>query len=195
MCDPRRSDRENRGGSSRRFSHEEELPPDTAEEQPETPPECPDQVSLEDYDELMEKFQRLAAEFDNYRKRQARDFKRLIARGRRDLITELLTVLDNFDRARAIAQGEHSDKEIVDGIMQTSDQLKKILCREGLEAVIIEEGDLFDPNIHEAMFVEELDKGDSDIVLEVYQKAYRFDDDLIRPAMVKVGKVPGRNGG
>ncbi|PIE51318.1 nucleotide exchange factor GrpE [Candidatus Fermentibacteria bacterium] len=149
----------------------------------------------EEKDELLERYQRLAAEFDNYRKRQARDFNRLIDQGRKKLVSELLVVLDNFDRARTTAQGDHSDKEIVDGIMQTSDQLVSILRKEGLEEIVTEPGDAFDPNLHEAMFAEDLEEGETDIVLEVYQKAYRFGQDLLRPARVKVGRAAARNGG
>ncbi|MCK5784992.1 MAG: nucleotide exchange factor GrpE [Candidatus Sabulitectum sp.] len=145
-------------------------------------------------DELLDKYQRLAAEFDNYRKRQARDFKRLIEQGRRKLVEELLTVLDNFDRARVTCQGDHSDGEVVDGIMQTSEQLQSILKKEGLDSVPTEPGDPFDPNIHEAMVADSIDEGDVDIVLEVFQKGYYFGEDLIRPVRVKVGKVSLRNG-
>lgn len=146
-------------------------------------------------DESIDRFQRLAAEFDNYRKRQARDFKRLIEQGRRKMIEELIPVLENFDRARQTCQGEHSDKEVVDGIMQTSDQLINVLKKEGLSEVETKPGDSFDPNIHEAMAAENIEDGEVDIVLEVYQKGYFFGQDLIRPVRVKVGKVPSGNGG
>jgi molecular chaperone GrpE len=202
MSDPRRPGNggSRRSGKSRRPVAEQEpleeaAPPPEQDLPAEESGVSEEAAALKDYDELMEKFQRLAAEFDNYRKRQARDFNRLIEQGRKKLVEELLTVLDNFDRARATAQGEHSDKEIVDGIMQTSDQLRNILRKEGLEEVSTEPGDHFDPNVHEAMFAEDMEEGDFDVVLEVYQKAYRFGQDLLRPARVKVGRAPGRNGG
>lgn len=203
MSDPRRNEKgDRRSVRSRRIpvKEEEGVPAGNVEPEEEatTVPETQDpgeKAPVSDYDDLMDKFQRLAAEFDNYRKRQARDFNRLIEQGRKKLVTELLTVLDNFDRARATAQGEHSDKEIVDGIMQTSDQLKSILRKEGLEEVATEPGDAFDPNVHEAVFAEDLEDGECDVILEVYQKGYRFGQDLLRPARVKVGRVSGRNGG
>ncbi len=152
-------------------------------------------VSLEkERDDLLDKFQRLAAEFDNYRKRQARDFNRLIDQGRKKLVEELLTVLDNFDRAKVTCEGDHSDKEIVDGILQTYEQLQRVLKKEGLEEIPIEPGDPFDPNIHEAMVAESIDEGETDIVLEVFQKGYYFGQNLLRPARVKVGKVSPRDG-
>ena len=201
MGDPRRNkktDKDGRRGTQPR--------PDEIElgEEPETPipaVEIVEEVPVEqveslekERDELLDKYQRLAAEFDNYRKRQARDFKRLIEQGRRKLVEELLTVLDNFDRARVTCQGDHSDGEVVDGIMQTSEQLQSILKKEGLDTVPTEPGDPFDPNIHEAMVAESIDDGDVDIVLEVFQRGYYFGEDLIRPVRVKVGKVSPRNG-
>ncbi len=203
MRDPRRNRKADRRGgrgenTRRPGTEEEEITQDPPTENTEEADEGTPPVEGEgpsEKDEILDRYQRLAAEFDNYRKRQARDFNRLIDQGRRNLVKELLTVLDNFDRARTTAQGEHSDKEIVDGIMQTSEQLKSILKKEGLEEVTTEPGDPFDPNVHEAMFAEDIEDGDLDVVLEVYQKAYRYGQDLIRPAMVKVGRVSGKNGG
>ncbi len=200
MPDPRRkTEKKGRRGSGSRRPHieEEELLESSPEasEDPEIDVEAPEELNPDERDELLDRYQRLAAEFDNYRKRQARDFNRLIDQGRKKLVSELLTVLDNFDRARETAQGEHSDKEIVDGILQTYQQLKGILKREGLEELPSVPGDQFDPNIHEAMFAEDIEEGDFDVVLEVYQKAYRFGQDLLRPARVKVGRAPARNGG
>ncbi len=198
MSDPRRKkDKENRG---RRGT----MPRDAAIEEEASGPLVSgedeevtvDQVEVleKERDELLDRYQRLAAEFDNYRKRQARDFNRLIEQGRKKLIEELLTVVDNFDRARVTCQGDHSDKEVVDGIMQTSEQLQSVLRKEGLEVVPTEPGDHFDPNIHEAMVAESIEGGDVDIVLEVFQKGYTFGQDLLRPVRVKVGKVSLGNG-
>jgi len=197
MPDPRRKTEKKgrRGSGSRRPHIEEELLESSPEASEDPEIEAPEELNPDERDELLDRYQRLAAEFDNYRKRQARDFNRLIDQGRKKLVSELLTVLDNFDRARETAQGEHSDKEIVDGILQTYQQLKGILKREGLEELPSVPGDQFDPNIHEAMFAEDIEEGDFDVVLEVYQKAYRFGQDLLRPARVKVGRAPARNGG
>ena len=198
MSDPRRKKgKENRGrrGTIPRVSETEEEngSPVVSIEEEEV---SVDQVEVleKERDELLDRYQRLAAEFDNYRKRQARDFNRLIEQGRKKLIVELLTVVDNFDRARATCQGDHSDKEVVDGIMQTSEQLQSVLRKEGLEVIPTEPGDPFDPNIHEAMVAESVEGGDVDIVLEIFQKGYTFGQDLLRPARVKVGKVSHGNG-
>ena len=145
----------------------------------------PDPVKLQ----LQDKLLRLQAEFDNYRKRQARDFRKLCSQGKKELIEELLAVLDNYHRAeQLVTEGGHSVEEIADGLMKTSQQLTGILDLEGLSELDVKENDPFDPNIHEAMIAEEKEGLDQDTVLEVFQKGYLFGDDLLRPARVKVGK-------
>ena len=139
--------------------------------------------------QLQEKLLRLQAEFDNYRKRQARDFRRLCEQGKKDLIQELLAVLDNYHRAeQLVKEGGHSVEEIADGLMKTSEQLVSILKQEGLTELEVAKDDPFDPNIQEAMLAENREGLDQDTVLEVFQKGYRLGQDLLRPARVKVGK-------
>ena len=203
MTDPRRSTLKRRNGTSARTKDpvpESQEEPIGIQEVPETenmaektgtenqdPAERfePDPVKLQ----LQEKLLRLQAEFDNYRKRQARDFRRLCEQGKKDLIQELLAVLDNYHRAeQLVEEGGHSEEEIADGLMKTSEQLVSILKQEGLEELEIADGDAFDPNIHEAMLAENRDGLDQDTVLEVFQKGYTLGQDLLRPARVRVGK-------
>ncbi len=156
-----------------------------AESQEHIPDVEPDPVKLQ----LQEKLLRLQAEFDNYRKRQARDFRRLCAQGKKELITELLAVLDNHQRAEVLVkEGGHSVEEIADGLMKTSEQLKNILKQEGLAELDVNVNDPFDPNIHEAMIAENREGLDQDTVLEVFQNGYCLGQDLLRPARVMVGK-------
>lgn len=179
--DPRRA-----SASSRRPSDTPSHPdePERAQEPSEGASE--DRLSLDDYNALLEDYKRLAAEFDNYRKRQARDFNRLISQGRRQLMTEILSVLDNFDRARETLDGTHPDSEIITGLLQIGSQLESLLQKEGLSVVETSEGDHFDPNIHEAMIAEDSEDHSADAVKQVLQKGYRFGQDLIRPVRVKV---------
>lgn len=180
---------------------EEETP---AEEFSEAAEEAPgelavDEEAREENRRLQEKLMRLQAEFDNYRKRQARDFRRLCSQGKRDLIVELLAVLDNYHRAeKLVEEGGHSVEEIAGGLMKTSEQLISILGQEGLEELGVEPDDPFDPNVHEAMLAEDREGLDRDTVLEVFQKGYRLGNELLRPARVKVGKstvAPEKEGG
>ncbi len=203
MADPRRSMLKRRNGTSARKrdpipeSHDEPIGiqevPETEIMTEETGTESQDPADRFEPDpvrlQLQEKLLRLQAEFDNYRKRQARDFRRLCEQGKKELIQELLAVLDNYHRAeQLVEEGGHSVEEIADGLMKTSEQLVSILKQEGLKEVEIADGDPFDPNIHEAMLAEHRDGLDQDTVLEVFQKGYTLGQDLLRPARVRVGK-------
>lgn len=139
--------------------------------------------------ELTDSLVRLQAEFDNYRKRQAREFRRLSSQGKRELISELLEVLDNFDRAenhRSV--DDQSPKEISEGLFKTVDQMRRILTQFGLSELDVRVNDPFDPNIHEAVLAREVEGLTRDSVLEILQKGYMFDQELLRPAIVSVGK-------
>lgn len=201
MADPRRSSIKKRRGTSTRRKipisvikeeMEKKLKEDENSESlkeienPELPPDSkPDAEKLQ----LQDKLLRLQAEFDNYRKRQARDFRKLCDQGKKELIEELLAVLDNYHRAeQLVKEGGHSVEEIADGLMKTSQQLMDILKQEDLKDLDVKKGDPFDPNIHEAMLAEEKEGLDQDTVLDVFQKGYNLGEDLLRPARVKVGK-------
>ncbi len=203
MADPRRSTLKRRNGTSARIKDpipESQEEPIGIQEVPETE-NMAEKIGTENQDpaerfepdpvrlQLQEKLLRLQAEFDNYRKRQARDFRRLCEQGKKDLIQELLAVLDNYHRAeQLVEEGGHSEEEIADGLMKTSEQLVSILNQEGLKELEIAEGDPFDPNIHEAMLAESRDGLDQDTVLEIFQRGYSLGQDLLRPARVRVGK-------
>jgi len=199
MADPRRSTKKKKSGTSARRiplsrAEEEKSQPDNrdddvkiieAENQKPSPDTEPDPIRLQ----LQDKLLRLQAEFDNYRKRQARDFRKLCDQGKIDLIKELLAVLDNYHRAEnLVKEGGHSVEEITNGLMKTSEQLVEILKQEGLRELDVKKDDPFDPNIHEAMIAENREGLKRDTVLEIFQKGYQIGQDLLRPARVRVGK-------
>lgn len=157
-----------------------EAPPGEAPVSEETP-----QQQLEG---LRDQNLRLQAEFDNYRKRQAREFHRLCSQGRKDLILELLHILDDIDRARLHQMEGAPVEELLAGMMQVAAKLESILGREGLEAMSMEPMCTFDPNLHEAVVAEPVSDSPHDVVLEVLRKGYTLDSELLRPAMVRVGK-------
>jgi molecular chaperone GrpE (heat shock protein) len=76
-------------------------------------------------------------------------------------------------------------------MFQTTGQLTDILRREGLERLKVESGDHFDPNFHEAMIAEEVEDAEHDLVMDVFQDGYMLEQELLRPARVKVGKPAG----
>jgi len=202
MVDPRRASRAGESRSARRRipvrAPEEEAALDEAEgvseilsSDDETGEEiCSDAAeALEDAVKLQERLLRLQAEFDNYRKRQARDFQKLCSQGKRDLIQELLAVLDNYHRAEQLRdEGDHPVKEIAEGLFRTSEQLTDILRQEGLQPLDVKVDDPFDPNFHEAMLAEDREDIDRETILEVFQKGYTLENELLRPARVKVGR-------
>ncbi len=147
--------------------------------------------------ELHDRNLRLQAEFSNFRKRQAREFSHLCNQGRRELLESLLDVLDNFDRAIKHRNDKvHDISEITEGMFRTIIQLKEVMKKEGLEILEVKEEDLFEPEIHEAMYAEEIEGLKEDIVIEILQNGYMLNDELLRPARVRVGKpLQSLNGG
>jgi len=144
---------------------------------------------------LREQNLRLQAEFDNYRKRQARDFHRLCSQGRKDLIVSLLDILDDLDLARDHSASGTPASDTVAGLLQIASKLEALLGREGLEALPLAPLDPFDPTQHEAVFAEDVEGIEQDIVLEILRKGYTIDGELVRAAMVKVGRAGRAVGG
>ncbi len=127
---------------------------------------------------------RTQADFDNFRRRSRQEREELLKFASEGLITELLPVLDNFDRAFAAA--DKTGKDFVSGVQMIYRQLKEVLAKEGLEEIAAE-GEEFDPNKHEAIMQVEAD-ADENIVVEEMRKGYTLKGKVIRPAMVKVAK-------
>lgn len=135
-------------------------------------------------DETIAMAQRLQADFDNYRKRNAAIRADSLEEGTRELIRSLLPVLDNFDRA--LENCENVDPNWVDGIKLVQKQLTDILQKNGLEELPAEGA--FDAALHEAVMQEEAEGAESGTILAVFQKGYKVKDRIIRHSMVKVAK-------
>jgi molecular chaperone GrpE len=135
-------------------------------------------------DEYLDSLQRLKAEFDNYRKRSARDHERLVARASERLVKELLPVLDDLERA-LVAASEHEEAKLEEGVRLVHRALTEVLAREGL--VEIETNGSFDPHVHEALLTQPAE-AETGSVLEVLQKGYRLGDRVLRPARVVVAE-------
>jgi molecular chaperone GrpE len=136
-------------------------------------------------DEHLNDLKRVAAEFENYRKRVLRDQESLVARAHERLVKELLPVLDGLDRALDAA-ARHSggdSQKLEEGVRLVHRELAAALEREGLAE--IETNGAFDPHVHEALLSQPSD-ADEGSVLEVVQKGYRLGDRVLRPARVVV---------
>lgn len=141
-----------------------------------------------DNQELKDKYIRLYAEFDNYKKRTIREKVELMNTAARDTMAALLPVLDDFDRARKIAIDETTVESFTEGVRLVYNKLYRVLSQQGLEAMETD-GEVFDPELHEA-FTEipapsEEMKGR---IVDTIEKGYKLNDKIIRHAKVVVGK-------
>ncbi len=145
------------------------------------------QAKAAERDEYLALAQRAQADFENYRKRMAREVGLSEARGVAKVVKELLPALDNLDRAIAAAEAEETDSEhhLTKGIRLVQQELSAALERVGIES-FSPKGEIFDPNEHEAMAQQPVEGADSGIVVEVYQSGYRLDGAVLRPARVVV---------
>lgn len=135
-------------------------------------------------EQLTEDLKRAHADFVNYKRRAEQERQASVDFGKRDIIINLLPVFDTLDRALAHAPDDLKDHEWAQGIVKTAKQLQSQM--ESLGVVRIDEqGAEFDPEQHEAVSVGD-SKGEQEVVAEVLQAGYKLNDNVIRPAMVKV---------
>jgi molecular chaperone GrpE len=136
-------------------------------------------------DEYLELAQRTKADFENYRRRAAREAAAAQERGVIKLVRELLPAVDNLDRAiAAIGNGSNGD-EVVSGIKLVHDEVIAALGRAGVE-LFSPTGERFDPEHHEAVAQQPADGAEVGTIVEVYQQGCRLGDVVIRPARVVV---------
>jgi molecular chaperone GrpE len=136
-------------------------------------------------DEYLADLQRLAADFDNYRKRTARDQESLAARAAERLVQGLLPVLDDLERALQAAD-EHEEAKLEEGVSLVHRELTDLLRKEGLVEVEID--GVFDPHVHEALLSQPAEGAAQGDVIQVLQKGYRLGDRVLRPARVIVAE-------
>jgi molecular chaperone GrpE len=135
-------------------------------------------------DEYLADVKRVAADFDNYRKRAARDQQSLVARAHERLVKDLLPVLDDLERALEAAE-QHEEAKLEDGVRLVHRELRDTLEKEGL--VEIETDGAFDPHVHEALLSQPSEEDDG-AILQVIQKGYRLGDRVLRPARVVISQ-------
>jgi molecular chaperone GrpE len=184
-----------------RYAAEHPEPPAPAPDTPESPTPTDEAAALEgdiaelrakaaERDEYLALAQRAQADFENYRKRAARDVAAAEGRGTAKLARELLPALDNLALALAAAvsgaETEH-DRKLVEGIRLVENELSAALARVGIEAYS-PEGEPFDPELHEAMAKQPVEGATSGTVAEVYQRGYRQNGVVLRPARVVVAE-------
>jgi molecular chaperone GrpE len=177
---------------------ENDLPtPEAADAVPATlPPPTPEQIEelksrAAKADENWDRLLRTTADFDNFKKRAAREKIESAQYATFSLLQKVLPVLDNFEMALAAAQAtkESKNDSLQSGVVMIQQQLKSVLVETGLEEIDAA-GKPFDPNFHEAVSEQEsADVADGN-VLQQLRKGYKFKDRLLRPATVVVAKKP-----
>lgn len=130
-----------------------------------------------------DKFLRTLAEYDNYRKRSVREKEQAYADSKASVLSEILPVLDNFERAAGNRDASLEDYQ--KGIDMIFKQFQDILTKLGVES-FGEKGDAFDPNLHSAVMHTEEEGEPENAISEVFSKGYKLGDKILRPAVVKV---------
>jgi len=179
-------DRAEEDGAAAEAAPESDAP---AEEQPkaaeaaEAQPKDPLAEAEAERDRYLELAQRAQADFENYRKRTAKDVASAGARAKIGLVRDLLPVVDNLERA--LASAGDTDSALAEGVRLVLSELRGVFAREGVTA-IAPAGDEFDPTVHEAISTRSEDGAKPGVVVEVVEKGYRLGDTVIRPARVVV---------
>lgn len=138
--------------------------------------------------ELRDKYLRLLAEFDNYKKRTMKERLELIRNASAEMLVSLLPILDDFDRAKKVAEAEDSKEVFSDGVQLVYNKLYQTLQSKGLKSMDLE-GVEFNPELHEAISKIPAPKEDmKGKVLDVIEKGYYLNDKIIRHAKVVVGE-------
>jgi molecular chaperone GrpE len=133
-------------------------------------------------EEYLELARRTKADFENFRKRVAADVQAAQARGKAEVAREVIDAVDNLERALEASEGGDG---LAEGVQMVLGNLRETLQRHGIEA-IDPKGEKFDPNQHEALSTMPVEGTEGGTVVEVMQKGYRMDEQLIRPARVVV---------
>lgn len=169
-------------------AEETTLTPEVTEETQETPetPEAPETEQVnpweEKYNAERDAHLRVAAEFDNFRKRTVKEKEASYGNGKADAVAKILPVYDNLERA---LNQETSDAAYKKGVEMTMNELVKILNGLGVE-IFGEVGDAFDPNLHNAVMHIDSEELEENVIAQVFQKGFKIGDKIVRFAMVQV---------
>jgi molecular chaperone GrpE len=159
-------------------------PPAASDAPPADPLEAAKAEAQKNRDQLL----RVAADFDNFKKRSRREMADAVKISREDLLRDLLPVFDNLERASAHAGTATDTKALADGISMVQRQFTDVLGKLGIERIVAT-GQPFDPAVHEAVQHLETDEFAPGVVAAELQAGYRMADRILRPALVVVAKA------
>ena len=143
----------------------------------------------EAYQDAQAHLKRLAADFENFRRRQAQDKEMLIKSAGERVIEQFLEVLDNFERALQVGERATEPQQVLTGVQMIYKQVLDFLSKEGV-SVMNASGQPFDPNKHEAVLQEESDDQPDQTVLDEFRKGYTLHGKVLRHALVKIASNP-----
>ena len=139
----------------------------------------------EEYDKLNQQYLRLAADFDNFRKRQEQERESLLKFGTENALKKMLDVIDNFERGEKAFENVEDCQTVKDSFNLIHKQVLETLQKLGLEEIDAE-GKEFDPNFHDAVMQTPTNEHPEHTVIAVLQKGYKIGDKVLRPALVNV---------
>ncbi len=141
--------------------------------------------SQEKVADLTDRYQRLMAEFENARKRNAKEQSRMYDVGAKEVLVQLLPVVDNFERGIDALSDEEKENAFAQGFIKIYQQMMEVLTGVGVEAMNAK-GTEFNPDFHNAVMHEEDPEMGENLVVEEFQKGYMYKDSVLRHSMVKV---------
>ena len=139
----------------------------------------------EEYDKLNQQYIRLAADFDNYRKRQEQERENLIKYGMENALKGMLEVLDNFERGNKALEKVEDCEKVKESFHLVHKQVCETLTKLGLEEIKAI-GEEFDPNFHEAVMQTPTSEHPENVIINELQKGYKLGDKVLRPTLVNV---------
>ena len=162
----------------------------TAKKAQSKPQKKPDVKKIQnEFDQLKDRHIRLKAEFENFRKRKNKEISSLLQYDGEGIIKEILPIIDDIDRMVNSADKTNSNNEesFMEGISILRTKIDRFLENKNIEA-FGEEGEPLDPDLHDAMLTQKDDKKENNVVLNIFEKGYRYHDKVIRHAKVIVNK-------
>jgi molecular chaperone GrpE len=156
---------------------------EAGDESPQSPDPSPQEKLQAERDQYLELAQRAQADFENYRKRAAKEVAAAGDRAKANLVRELLPVVDNLERA--LSSAEESEQHLAEGVRLVHSELVGVLQRNGIES-FDPTGEAFDPEVHEALSTQPADGADPGTVVGVMEKGYKLNGSVLRPARVVV---------
>ncbi len=164
-------------------SVQENTPSDS--EQPEASENSDFDKLKEDFDNLNNQYLRLAADFDNYRKRQEAERENLLKFGTENALKKMIEVLDNFERGKKSLENIEDCQKVKESFDLVHKQVIEALNKLGMEEIKAE-GEEFDPNFHEAVMRTPTDEYPENTIISELQKGYKMGDKVLRPTLVNV---------